>query len=82
MRAPSMQRRAAGEALGPLAGVPVVIKEAMDFVGLPSTGGWAPLSSLAGGFDLMPGRRCAGGGAAQGGGRGDLGQDQYPGLQP
>jgi Asp-tRNA(Asn)/Glu-tRNA(Gln) amidotransferase A subunit family amidase len=47
-------RRAAGEALGPLAGVPVVIKEAMDFVGLPSTGGWAPLSSRAGGFDLMP----------------------------
>lgn len=47
-------RRAAGEALGPLAGVPVVIKEAMDFVGLPSTGGWAPLSSRAGGFDLIP----------------------------
>jgi Asp-tRNA(Asn)/Glu-tRNA(Gln) amidotransferase A subunit family amidase len=49
-------RRAAGETLGPLAGVPVVIKEAMDFVGLPSTGGWAPLSSAAGGFDLMPER--------------------------
>jgi Asp-tRNA(Asn)/Glu-tRNA(Gln) amidotransferase A subunit family amidase len=49
-------RRAAGEKLGPLAGVPVVIKEAMDFVGLPSTGGWAPLSSAAGGFDLMPER--------------------------
>ena len=47
-------RRAAGETLGPLAGVPVVIKEAMDFVGLPSTGGWAPLSSRAGGFDLIP----------------------------
>ena len=49
-------RRAAGEVLGSLAGVPVVIKEAMDFVGLPSTCGWAPLSSKAGGFDLMPGR--------------------------
>jgi Asp-tRNA(Asn)/Glu-tRNA(Gln) amidotransferase A subunit family amidase len=48
-------KRASGEAVGPLCGVPVVIKEAMDFVGLPSTGGWAPLSSLAGGFDLMPG---------------------------
>lgn len=47
-------RRAAGEVLGPLAGVPVVIKEAMDFVGLPSTAGWAPLSSRAGGFDLIP----------------------------
>lgn len=49
-------RRAAGEKLGPLAGVPVVIKEAMDFVGLPSTVGWAPLASAAGGFDLMPER--------------------------
>ncbi|MDC9826278.1 amidase [Devosia sp. ZB163] len=48
-------RRAAGKSLGPLDGVPVVVKEAMDMVGLPSTGGWAPLSSLAGGFDLMPG---------------------------
>jgi Asp-tRNA(Asn)/Glu-tRNA(Gln) amidotransferase A subunit family amidase len=48
-------RRAAGEKLGPLAGVPVVVKEAMDMVGLPSTAGWAPLSSRAGGFDLMPG---------------------------
>ena len=49
-------RRAAGETLGPLAGVPVVVKEAMDFVGLPSTIGWAPLSSAAGGVDLMPER--------------------------
>jgi len=47
-------RRAAGEVLGPLAGVPVVIKEAMDFVGLPSTAGWASLSSRAGGLDLIP----------------------------
>jgi Asp-tRNA(Asn)/Glu-tRNA(Gln) amidotransferase A subunit family amidase len=47
-------KRAAGEVGGPLAGVTVVIKEAMDFIGLPSTGGWAPLSSLAGGFDLIP----------------------------
>ena len=48
-------RRAAGEVLGPLAGVPVVIKEAMDFVGLPSTGGWAGFHSATGGVDLMPG---------------------------
>lgn len=47
-------RRAAGEVLGPLAGVPVVVKEAMDMVGFPSTGGWAELYSGAGGFDLMP----------------------------
>lgn len=47
-------RRAAGEQLGPLAGVPVVVKEAMDMVGFPSTGGWAELHSKSGGFDLMP----------------------------
>jgi Asp-tRNA(Asn)/Glu-tRNA(Gln) amidotransferase A subunit family amidase len=49
-------RRAAGEALGPLAGVPVVVKEAMDFAGLPSTVGWARLASAVGGVDLMPER--------------------------
>ncbi len=49
-------RRAAGEAMGPLAGVPVVVKEAMDFAGLPSTIGWAPLASAAGGVDLIPER--------------------------
>ncbi len=49
-------RRAAGSPIGPFDGLPVVIKEAMDFVGLPSTGGWAPLSSAAGGFDLFPER--------------------------
>jgi amidase len=46
--------RTAGRQLGPLAGVPVVIKESMDVVGFPSTAGWAPLSSQAGGIDLFP----------------------------
>lgn len=48
------RRRNAGEKLGPLAGVPVVVKDTMDMAGLPSTAGYAPLSSRAGGFDLIP----------------------------
>jgi aspartyl-tRNA(Asn)/glutamyl-tRNA(Gln) amidotransferase subunit A len=48
------QRRAAGEALGPLAGIPVVVKDPMDMVGFPSTAGWSLLYSKTGGVDLMP----------------------------
>ena len=48
------QRRQSGEALGPLAGVPVVIKDPMDMVGFPTTAGWSLLCSKAGGVDLMP----------------------------
>jgi amidase len=47
-------RRAAGEALGPLAGVPVVVKDPMDMVGFPTTAGWSLLYSKTGGVDLMP----------------------------
>lgn len=50
------RRRAAGESLGPLAGVPVVVKDPMDMVGFPTTAGWAQLHSLSGGVDLMPER--------------------------
>ncbi|MCM3786256.1 amidase family protein [Neobacillus mesonae] len=46
--------RSEGAELGPLAGVPVVIKEAVDVAGFPSTFGWAPLSKEAGGIELMP----------------------------
>lgn len=48
------RRRAAGEALGPLAGVPVVVKDPMDMVGFPTTAGWSLLHGKSGGVDLMP----------------------------
>jgi amidase len=47
-------RRAAGRSLGPLDGVPVVVKDAMDMAGFPTTGGWRLLYSKTGGVDLMP----------------------------
>ncbi len=48
------RRRAAGEALGPIAGIPIVVKDTMDMVGFPSTAGWRLLCSQTGGIDLMP----------------------------
>ena len=48
------RRREAGEVLGPLAGVPVVVKDPMDMVGFPTTAGWSLLYSKTGGVDLMP----------------------------
>lgn len=48
------QRRLAGEKLGPLAGIPVVVKDTMNMQYLPTTAGWAPLSAHAGGVDLIP----------------------------
>ncbi len=48
------RRREAGEVLGPLAGVPVVVKDPMDMVGFPTTAGWSLLYSKMGGVDLMP----------------------------
>ncbi|GAE26922.1 aspartyl-tRNA(Asn) amidotransferase subunit A [Halalkalibacter wakoensis JCM 9140] len=48
------RKRQTGEKLGPLAGIPIVIKEAVDIAGYPSTFGWAPLSKKAGGIDFIP----------------------------
>ncbi len=49
------RRRAAGETLGAMAGVPIVVKDPMDMVGFPTTAGWKLLYSGTGGIDLMPG---------------------------
>ncbi|HZG77598.1 MAG TPA: amidase [Paenibacillus sp.] len=48
------RRRAAGEKLGPLAGVPIVMKEAVDMAGYPSTFGWAQLAPDSGVIELVP----------------------------
>lgn len=50
------RRIAAGEPVGALAGVPIVVKDPMDMTGFPTTAGWKKLYSKAGGVDLMPER--------------------------
>jgi Asp-tRNA(Asn)/Glu-tRNA(Gln) amidotransferase A subunit family amidase len=48
------RRRAAGECLGPLAGVPVVVKDTIDMAGFSTTAGWSLLCGKMGGIDLIP----------------------------
>ena len=57
----SDQRRAAGKTIGPLDGVPVVVKEPMDMVGFLTTARWGLLYSTPapGTFPLRPGHRLS-----------------------
>lgn len=43
-----------GESPGELAGVPIVIKEAVDVTGFPSTFGWEGFSKESGGIEIVP----------------------------
>jgi amidase len=47
-------RRAGHKRLGPLDGVPIVVKDSVDIAGLPTTAGWSRLSPKSGGLHLIP----------------------------
>ncbi|HEY0010247.1 MAG TPA: amidase family protein [Tepidisphaeraceae bacterium] len=51
----SDQRRLAGTPLGPLDGVPVVVKDNMDYAGLATTNGFIGFDSRRNGIDIIPG---------------------------
>jgi Asp-tRNA(Asn)/Glu-tRNA(Gln) amidotransferase A subunit family amidase len=50
----SDERRKSGKTFGPLDGIPIVVKDAMDMAGFPTTGGWRLLHTKHGGVDLHP----------------------------
>ncbi len=53
--AAALDVRHAGEGpVGPLHGVPIVIKDNIDYGGLVTTAGWDGFSSAAGGVDMVP----------------------------
>jgi amidase len=50
----SDRRRAEHLPIHPLEGVPIVIKDSLNFAGLPTTGGWQVTSPIDGGVALVP----------------------------
>ena len=78
----SDKRRLAGQTLGPLDGVPVVVKDPMDMVGFPTTAGWRLLYSKTGGVDLMPGTDSPVVARMKAAGTRDPRQDQCAGPEP
>ena len=50
----SDKRRAEHEPIRPLEGVPIVIKDTLNFAGMPTTGAWPVTSPIDGGVSLVP----------------------------